>query len=131
MKVFWRLVIYAVTGLAVGHLLGWVVYGAPATPTITYTAANEFQVRFAPGAGWACVYFQEQRVREEDRQNFPDGKYQPHKCGSLDATSTYFEVNWDYIKPYDSDWLVWASVGYQQTNGDFVYVDSSKLRVHR
>lgn len=131
MKVFWRFVFYAATGVLFGHLIGVMLRAAPAPPTITYTAANEFQVRFAPGAGWACVYFQEQRVREEERQRFPDGMYQPHKCGQLDARSTYFEENWDYIRAYDSDWLVWASIGYAQPNGDFAYLESNKVRVHR
>lgn len=128
----WKRIAIFVIGYFVGVWFGTVVFGQERTrPTISYTAANEFQVRFTAGAEWACVYYQEQRVRDEERQRFPDGMYQPHKCGPLDKRSTVFETNWDYIRPYDSDWLVWASVGYQQVSGDFSYIDSTKLRVHR
>jgi hypothetical protein len=42
-----------------------------------------------------------------------------------------FAANWDYIRAYDSDWLVWAEIGYQQKDGTITYATSNKLRVHR
>ena len=111
----------------------WALVGAG--PTIA-SVGNRFEVRFEKGAVWGCTYFQEQRVREEERQRFPDGKYQPHKCGGLQPQSRFFEENWDFIQAYDSDWLVWAEVGYCrvaqcEANEEPRYVSTDKLRVHR
>lgn len=116
-----------------GYVLGWLltILLLASAPVITRNIDETFSTRFDAGALWACTYFQEQRVREESREHWPDGRYMPHKCGGLDLTSTYYEDNWDYIRAEDSDWLVWSEVGYPQPNGEIAYVSSNRLRVHR
>lgn len=116
----------------------WALQGAAPTIRAVTNARGQqtFGVAFEPGAVWGCTYFQEQRVREEERKRFADGKYQPHKCGGLDPRSRFYEENWDYIQPYDSDWLVWAEIGYckvaQCEPGEEPrYVSTEKLTVHR
>jgi hypothetical protein len=127
-----KIVFYLVSVCIIGTLLSLLMTVLAAAPWMSYTSKSEtFSVRFEQGAIWACVYFQEQRIREEARVNFPDGRYKPHKCGGLDLTSTIVEVDWEYIRAEDSDWLVWAEIGYEQKDGTVAYTASNQLRVHR
>lgn len=128
---------WIVSLLILGMFIGALRGAAPTITAVTDTRGEQtFGVTFEPGAVWGCVYFQEQRVREEEKPRFPDGKYQPHKCGGLDPRSRFFEEDWTYIEPYDSDWRVWASIGYCKTAQcepleEPRYVDTNVLTVHR
>ena len=129
MKYRWLAVSIWLVALALALLVS--VGALAATPQISTSADHQqFTVSFEKGAIWACTVYQSQRVTDEDRANFPDGKYAPRHCWALDETMTSYPDDWAWILPYDVDWHVWAEVGYPR-GGEVVYVKTNVVVVHR
>lgn len=92
---------------------------------------EQLLVSFDKGAVWACTVFQQQVVGTPD-QNWSDGRYAPRHCWSLYSDATSYDDNWNYIKSYDTDWLVWAEVGYPALGVDVIqYTKTNVLEIHR
>ena len=103
-----------------------------ATPILTTPNGRDFTITYDAGAIWACTYYQRQVVTEEDKVYWPDGKYTPAHCWSLDPASTSYDDDWAYINVYDSDWLIHASVGYPNPHtNDMTYLDTNTVKAHR
>lgn len=116
-----------VTALAIG-------LAAPAhsaSPRIAVSKDGEsLIVSFDKGATWACTVYRMTEPTEPKSDTFPDGHYAPRHCWGLDTSMTNYTDDWDFIKAYDSDWDVYAEVGYPKDD-TMVYISTNILRVHR
>ena len=91
-------------------------------PLIFELTNERFKVVFNPGAVYACTVYEQQGGKEP---------YAPRHCWWLDPTLVGYEDDWEYIERYDTDWLVYAEVGYPDSDGVTVYHETNKLKVHR
>ena len=101
-------------------------------PSITAVDGGRlFEVTFDQGAGYACTIYQQQVVGEPD-QNFPDGRYTPKHCWYLEPSDSGYQDDWAFIKPENTDWLVWSEIDYMNLEGVVVRtVLTNQVRVHR
>ncbi len=126
-------------GLLVAALAGLLMVAVieAAAPHIGFTKLGDTEhltVTFDKGAVGACTVYQEQKVREDMREYFADGKYAPRHCWMLDGSETGYQDDWDYItrETPPSRWRVWAEVQYVvpgQT--EFSMVGSNTVEVTR
>ncbi len=126
-------------GLMVAAIAGLLMVATVcgAAPTMAFTKLGDTEhltVSFDKGAVGACTVYQEQKVREDMREYFPDGKYAPRHCWMLDGTETGYQDDWAWILPNTppTKWLVRAEVQYVvpgQT--EFSTVSSNAVEVTR
>ncbi len=104
----WLLAVALMAGLAAA---------AATPPTIAFTRLGDTEhltVAFEKGAVGACTVYEEQVVREDLKEYFPDGHYAPRHCWMLDGTETGYQDDWAWILPNTppTRWLVRAEVQY-------------------
>jgi hypothetical protein len=98
---------------------------APVPPTIATLDGENFVVTFGGGADQACTIFEQQNPHPD----FPEG-YKPKICWYLDSGSTSYENDWYVIKRADSEWIVYAAIGYPRPN-EYLIVETNRLIIHR
>lgn len=134
------LIAAALIGFIFGFTLGYtgvVILGHG--PSISTPDNGEtFKVSFDQGAIFACTIFRMVEKTEEPSDTWPDGHYAPRSCGMLDPRMSGYEEAWSpYIrdpqtgKEYGVDWEVFAEIQYPTRDGDFVSVETNRIRVHR
>lgn len=103
-----------------------------ASPTMTIVGEH-IQVTFDKGAVGACTVYYNTAVTEVPSENFPDGHYAPRHCWLLDGESdlTGYTDDWAFIEKTNSEWDVYAEVGYVNADQTVSYVESNKVRVRR
>jgi hypothetical protein len=114
MKLFLALLLAAPTALL-----------APVPPTIATLDGENFVVTFGDGADQACTIFEQQKPHPD----FPEG-YKPRICWSLESRTTSYQDDWYVIKRANSDWIVYAAIGYPRPDG-YLIVETNRLTVHR
>ena len=108
-----------------------------AGPTISATPSSEdLVVRFDKGAVFACTVFKMVKPTETNLTQWPDGRYTPRHCWSLEESDTSYPDTWAWIERYDEDWEVYAEIGYpfpSEVAGvtDVKYLTTNTIKVHR
>lgn len=94
-----------------------------------FDGGERIQVTFEPGAIWACTVYEQQDIAKTPLR---DGSiYAPQHCWGLDRDMEGYEDDWAYIRRFDTDWLVWAFIQYEQDDGSMLKVETNRVEVHR
>ncbi len=125
-------------GLVVAAIASVALYAVVlgAAPTIAFTRLGDTEhltVRFDKGAVSACTVYQEQKVREDMRESFPDGRYAPRHCWGFDGDAmTRYDDDWAWIERSREKWLVYAEVYYMPAGAtEPVMVETNRVEVVR
>ena len=124
--------------LTIAALAGLALYAvvSGAAPTIAFTRLGDTEhltIQFAKGAVSTCTIYQEQKVREDMRESFPDGKYAPRHCWGLDDPQmTRYDDDWAWIDRTGEKWLVYAEIYYMPSGAtEPTMAETNRLMVLR
>lgn len=86
-----------------------------------------------PAINSCTIYEQQVEIPVGDplRVNFPEGKYAPRHCWMVGPTVRSYVDDWDFIRPEQTAWDVYAAVDFVDSDGQIRTRTSNRIRVIR